>query len=37
VLEAMLLALGARLAPIEAPFDPETAAYGAQGGHSHDR
>jgi urease accessory protein len=36
VLEAMLRGLGARLAPIEAPFDPETAAYGAQADHSHD-
>jgi len=35
VLEAMLLGLGATLTPIEAPFDPETAAYGTHGGHDH--
>ncbi len=27
VLEAMLLGLGARLTPIEAPFEPERGAY----------
>jgi urease accessory protein len=32
VLEDMLRGLGARLTPIEAPFDPEPGAYG----HSHD-
>ena len=33
VLEEMLCGLGARLTPIEAPFDPEPGAYG----HSHDQ
>jgi urease accessory protein len=33
VLEDMLRGLGARLAPIEAPFDPEHGAYGH--GHQH--
>jgi urease accessory protein len=33
VLEEMLCGLGARLMPIEAPFDPEQGAYT----HSHDR
>jgi urease accessory protein len=33
VLEEMLRGLGARLAPIEAPFDPEQGAYGH---HHHD-
>jgi urease accessory protein len=33
-LEAMLKTLGARLTPIEAPFDPEGGAY-AQPGHDH--
>jgi urease accessory protein len=28
VLEAMLRGLGARLTPVEAPFDPEQGAYG---------
>jgi urease accessory protein len=32
VLEAMLLGLGARLTPVEAPFDPEPGAYA----HWHD-
>jgi urease accessory protein len=32
VLEEMLARLGARLAPVEAPFEPEHGAYG----HSHD-
>jgi urease accessory protein len=31
----MLKGLGARLTPIEAPFDPEGGAY-AQQGHAHD-
>jgi urease accessory protein len=37
VLEAMLIGLGARLKPIEAPFDPETGAYEVQdpNGHHH--
>lgn len=35
-LEAMLGALGARLTPIEAPFDPEGGAYTAQIAHGHD-
>jgi len=35
VLEEMLLGLGARLTPIEAPFDPEGGAY-VSGGHDHD-
>ena len=34
-LEAMLAALGARLTPIEAPFDPEGGAY-ANHAHGHD-
>jgi urease accessory protein len=34
-LEAMLKGLGARLAPIEAPFDPEGGAY-TQHPHAHD-
>ena len=36
-LEAMLAALGARLTPIEAPFDPEGGAYAthAAPGHGH--
>ena len=34
VLEDMLRGLGARLTPIEAPFDPEHGAYGHQ--HHHD-
>jgi urease accessory protein len=33
VLEEMLRGLGARLTPIEAPFDPEQGAYGH--GHQH--
>ena len=32
VLEDMLAGLGARLVPVEAPFEPEHGAYG----HSHD-
>jgi urease accessory protein len=36
VLEDMLRALGARLTPVEAPFDPEPGAYGHQHhGHEH--
>jgi urease accessory protein len=42
VIEDMLHGLGARLFPIEAPFDPEQGAYGqrhsrdhADDGHSH--
>jgi urease accessory protein len=35
VLEDMLQALGARLTPVEAPFDPEPGAYG-QHSHGHD-
>jgi urease accessory protein len=34
VLEEMLRGLGARLTPLEAPFDPEPGAYGH--GHDHD-
>jgi urease accessory protein len=33
VLESMLLGLGARLTPIEAPFDPESGAYVAEHRH----
>src|SRR5712692_7333199 len=36
VLEDMLRGLGARLTPVEAPFDPEPGAYGHQHDHSHD-
>jgi urease accessory protein len=35
VLEAMLRGLGARLTPIEAPFDPEPGAYAGHDGHGH--
>ena len=35
VLEAMLIGLGARLTPIEAPFDPEGGAYGVEQQHHH--
>ena len=35
VIEDMLCGLGARLTPLEAPFDPEHGAYDRQG-HSHD-
>jgi urease accessory protein len=35
VLEAMLRGLGARLAPIEAPFDPEPGAYALPHDDSH--
>ncbi len=34
VIEAMVLRLGGRVRPIEAPFDPEGGAY-AEGGHGH--
>jgi urease accessory protein len=34
-LEAMLAALGARLTPIEAPFDPEGGAYATHAGQEH--
>jgi urease accessory protein len=36
VLEDMLAKLGARLTPVEAPFDPESGAYGHHHAHSHD-
>jgi urease accessory protein len=36
VIEAMLIGLGARLTPIEAPFDPESGAYEARHRHDHD-
>jgi urease accessory protein len=36
VLEEMLRGLGARVTPVEAPFDPESGAYGhAPHGHDH--
>ncbi|MDC7789070.1 urease accessory protein UreE [Rhodoplanes sp. TEM] len=35
VLEDMLRGLGARLAPVDAPFDPESGAYDPAGGHGH--
>ncbi len=35
-LETMLKGLGARLAPIEAPFDPEGGAYAHHARHGHD-
>jgi urease accessory protein len=35
VLEAMLIGLGARLTPIEAPFDPEAGAYTPEHRHDH--
>jgi urease accessory protein len=34
-LEALLRNLGARLTPIEAPFDPEGGAYASAPGHDH--
>jgi urease accessory protein len=37
VLEDMLRGLGARLSPIEAPFDPEPGAYGPHHRHDHDK
>jgi urease accessory protein len=39
VIEDMLRGLGARLAPVDAPFDPEQGAYGQHThsrGHGHD-
>ena len=37
VIEDMLRGLGARLVPVEAPFDPEQGAYGQHAhGHDHD-
>lgn len=35
VLERMLLALGARVERMEAPFEPEVGAYHAHGAHAH--
>jgi len=35
VIEEMLRGLGARLSPIEAPFDPEHGAYGHRHGRDH--
>ncbi len=35
-IEALLVALGAGLTMIEAPFDPEGGAYALSDGHSHD-
>lgn len=35
VLGEMLRGLGLKLAEIEAPFEPESGAYGAHGGHGH--
>jgi urease accessory protein len=35
VLEDMLQGLGARLTPIEAPFDPQPGAYSHHDGHDH--
>jgi urease accessory protein len=37
VLEDMLRGLGARLNPIQAPFDPEPGAYGPHHRHDHDK
>ena len=36
VLEDMLRGLGARMSPLEAPFDPEHGAYGHGEHHDHD-
>jgi urease accessory protein len=37
VISDMLRGLGARLSPVEAPFDPEQGAYGQHAhGHGHD-
>jgi urease accessory protein len=36
VLEEMLCGLGARLAPVEAPFEPESGAYHQHGHHGRD-
>ncbi|MEQ8967412.1 MAG: urease accessory protein UreE [Azospirillaceae bacterium] len=35
VIEAMLAGLGATLAPVEAPFDPERGAYAGGSAHGH--
>ncbi len=35
VLEDMLKGLGARVTPLEAPFDPEPGAHGSHRGHEH--
>jgi urease accessory protein len=35
VLAAMLIGLGARVTPVEAPFDPETGAYAPEHRHDH--
>lgn len=35
-IEALLASLGARVTPIEAPFDPEGGAYAAHHHHGHD-
>jgi urease accessory protein len=35
VIEDMLRGLGARLSPIELPFDPEQGAYSSHQGHDH--
>jgi urease accessory protein len=35
VLAAMLIGLGARVTPIEAPFDPEAGAYAPEHRHDH--
>src|ERR1700733_4018325 len=35
VIEDMLRGLGARLTPVEAPFDPERGAYDHHHGHAH--
>jgi urease accessory protein len=37
VIEDMLRGLGARFAPVEAPFDPEHGAYERDHGHGHAR
>ncbi len=37
VIEGMLRGLGARLSPIEAPFQPEHGAYERHRGHAHGR
>ncbi|MGA8050672.1 MAG: urease accessory protein UreE [Burkholderiales bacterium] len=37
VLEDMLNGLGAKLAPVEAPFEPEAGAYAAGGHHHHEQ
>jgi len=36
VIEAMLEGLGARCAPVEAPFEPESGAYTPHNRHGHD-